>query len=219
MTKLLARLEALENFLTLKFPSWQDDLARHLEQQSDEYLFNWTLQPSKNATLSNGQLTLTKTGGSRSGWDCNVLSNVGWTSGTHEWSCRLESACDMMVGVAPATTNPLGSNWSSCGFYIGTASGALFGQDGTWKRPYLRERCNRKGSVINVRLDCDRRCVWFGVNGEYPSEPAFVNLPSNVPLHASFDVDEKGSCFTVDYARFRPLRSKKSYHSLEGDIS
>jgi hypothetical protein len=120
-----------------------------------------------------------------------------WISGVHEFSVRLESSCEMMIGVASNQTNPVGANWGTCGFYLGTYSGALYGQDGTWKREYLKQRCSKKGAVVNVRLDCDKRMLWFGFEGEFPAEPAFVNLPA-MSLFPSFDVDSKGSSFTVE---------------------
>lgn len=191
----------MESFLTLRFPSWQEDVHRVTENQSLQQRINsgelWVLQPNKNATLSNDQLSVVKSGGSRASWDCNLLSSVGWTAGVHEWAVRLDSTSDMMIGVAPATTTPCGPNWTSCGFYIGTGSGALFAQDGTWKRPYFPHKCNRKSTVVNVRLDCSNRQLWFGINGEFKDEPAFSNLPANVALHASFDLDAKGTAFTV----------------------
>ncbi len=236
---------------------------------------NWTLVGSKNATLSNGNLTLTKTGGSRTGWDCNVLGSAAFVSGVHEFSVRLESSSEMMVGVASSQTNPVGSNWGSCGFYLDTSSGALYGQDGTWKvrmqqerrsflsvakkksvlffffcvvflffpvfvlfhfcyvvrfssltfldmfdlvryklnsfvlqREYLRRRCSKKGCIVNVRLDCDKRQLFFGVDGEFLTEPAFVNLPQ-IPLYPSFDVDSKGSSFTIEHRVHTPNVAKK----------
>lgn len=193
MAALSARLELMEKYMSLKFPAWREEIDAALGDgvRGERIGPTWTLSGNKNATLSNNGLTLTKTGGGRTGWDCNVLGSAGWVSGVHEFSVRLDTTCEMMVGVAPAQTNSTGPNWSTCGFYLGTHSGALFAQDGTWKRDYLGRRCSKKGTVIRVKLDCDRHCLWFGVDAEdFPSDPAFRDLPT-LPLHASFDVDSK----------------------------
>lgn len=199
MEELQATVDALSLFLGLKHPRWRSEVAAAQEEAEKGHggSLGWVLQSTKNATLSNGGLTLTKTSGGRAGWDCNALGSQGWTSGVHTWNVRLDTKCEMMIGVAPAATNPVGPNWSSVGYYLGTASGALFGQDGVWKKDYLREKCSRKGCIISVKLDMDNLCVWFGLDGQFPGAPAWTGLPAGVPLHPSFDVDSKGSTFTV----------------------
>ncbi len=62
---------------------------------------------------------------------------------------------------------------------------------------------------MRVRLDCDKRSLWFATdNDEFPQEAAFENLP-HVPLYPSFDVDSKGSSFTVEARTHTPTLSKK----------
>lgn len=41
-----------------------------------------------------------------------------------------------MIGVARPETNPDGPNWNSCGYYLSTQSGSLFGEDNVWKNDY-----------------------------------------------------------------------------------
>ena len=153
--------------------------------------------PTRNGTLSNDSMTITKNSGGRTGWDCNTLGSVGWTTGVHEFDVVLDTKAEIMIGVAPPLTNPIGPNWSSTGFYLGTQSGCLFGQDGTWKRPCLGGKCSRKGSVISVRLDVDQHMLWFGIDGKFESEPAWTSLPDGVPLHPSIDLDSKGQQITI----------------------
>jgi hypothetical protein len=73
--KLKQKVDAMELFLNLRFPTWRDDVSDNSMSSKSPTAdaTSWTLTPSKNATLSNGNLTLTKTGGGRTGWDCNVL--------------------------------------------------------------------------------------------------------------------------------------------------
>lgn len=101
-----------------------------------------------------------------------------------------------MIGVATSNTNKTGPNWSSCGYYLGTSSGCLFGQDGTWKKEYFRAKAHRKGNQISVRLDLNEKTLSFGLNGEW-FRPAWTSLPTNAPLYPSFDVDMKGAQFTI----------------------
>lgn len=198
--RLLKRsLASVVKFLDAKFPDWQ--LAEPLTSGPHESV-SWILLPSRNASISQDGLSLTKTGGGRTGWDCNVQGSVAWTTGVHEFSVRLDTACEMMVGVAPAgATNRTGPNWSSCGFYMGTYSGALFGQDGTWKREYYGGKCSRKGTVISVRLDLNARSLTYAINGEW-LDAAWNNLPA-VPLSPSIDVDTKGCQFTIVDRKFK----------------
>ena len=82
-------------------------------------------------------------------------------------------------------------------------------KDGTWKREYLFRRCSKKGTLVHVRLDCDHHRLWFAAEGvDFPTEPAFSNLPA-LPLYPSFDLDNKGSCFTVEQRKFTPTMPKK----------
>ena len=86
---------------------------------------------------------------------------------------------------------------------------SVFSPDGTWKREYLFRRCSKKGTVVHVRLDCDAHCLWFAAEGtEFPAEPAFRNLPA-LPLYPSFDLDNKGSSFSVEQRKFTPTMPKK----------
>jgi hypothetical protein len=64
--------------------------------------------------------------------------------------------------------------------------------------------------VVHVRLDCDRRCLWFAAEGaDFPAQPAFTNLPA-LPLYPSFDLDNKGSSFTLLDRKFTPTLTKKA---------
>lgn len=165
----------------------------------DKEIKGWFLSPSKNVQLSNHGRTAIKTSGSRAAWDCNVLGTHSWVLGTHVWHVRLETTSNMMIGVASANVNATGPNYSSVGFYLGTLSGCLFGQDGTWKKDYLGTACNAKGTVISVKLELDSSSckLWFGLAGNFQPSPAWTLPPTRVSLYPSFDMDDKGCSFTI----------------------
>jgi hypothetical protein len=160
-------------------------------------LQEWTLRPNPRGPgqVHDDHVTFTKTGGSRNAWNCNVLGSIGWRSGIHEWSVVLKTDCHMMVGIAPAETNPDGPNWNSCGLYLSTQSGSVFGSDGTWKQDYA-QKCYKKGTTISVRLDLEARTLCFAINGSW-FPPAWRNISTAKPLHPSFDIDTSGSTFTI----------------------
>jgi hypothetical protein len=68
--------------------------------------------------------------------ECVPASTMVSCSDLPDAKVKLITECHMMIGIAPNETNPDGPNWNSCGLYLSTQSGALFGADGTWKQDY-----------------------------------------------------------------------------------
>lgn len=124
-----------------------------------------------------------------------------------------------MIGVARPETNPDGPNWNSCGYYLSTQSGSLFGEDNVWKNDYgacflfpvsfllcpshfflakkKATKCSKKGNRITVKLDMDARTLGFAINGQdYGLAWRKLN-PSVLPLFPSIDVDTGGSTFVL----------------------
>jgi len=168
-----------------------EELAEMLEGTA-EFVFT----KSPNGDLSNNNKTFTKNRGG-TGWNCNTLGSRGCLSGIHQWLVTLENNCtNLMIGVAPASTNQSGTNYTTCGFYFYACNGTLYSQDNIRGKAYYNLPCHVQSTKITVKLDMNAKTLTFAVNGNW-LPVAFTNLPSTT-LFPSFDVYDNGSKFTID---------------------
>jgi len=154
----------------------------------------WELKPSPYGDLSDDNMTFTKSQGV-TGWNCNVMGSIGWSSGIHEWSVVLGKDCrDEMIGIATTDANPNGQNFTSNGFYFYTRNGTLYGQNGVSGSAY-NNSCLNENQRISVKLDMDAKSLTFAVDGVWKGI-AWGNIPQ-ATYCPSFDVYTNLATFTV----------------------
>jgi len=153
-----------------------------------------TFKPHPNATLSADAKTATKTTAER--WSCTLQGPIAFAPGAiHEVSIKIVKGTDSMVGVAPGTINPTGSNCNTKGWYLFTFDGTLFSgpPHNKCQEDYWGSGCFTAGTVINVRMDMTRGELSFGVNGVYKGV-AFQNIPCDQPLYPTVEMFASKSC-------------------------
>ena len=150
----------------------------------------WTILPTPNGTLSNGDLTLQKESAPKA-WDCDSHGTVGWSagSGIHEWHVRLETEGNG-VGLG-ISRNDISfeddSQNSNLSFILNCTSGAAYADTGD-KVPCLKNvpvQGLAAGTVISIRLDAgedaenDSFKLWFGQFGEFDEDATFEDIPAD----------------------------------------
>jgi hypothetical protein len=150
--------------------------------------------PSANGVLSNDGATFEQA--SPGGWSCATRGSVGWTTGVHTWTVRLDRvARGISVGISRKDICPKNAHENSSLRYD------MYGGLGVAVDPSNHQhlcflRSVRNKDEVTIRLDLDASTLTFGLNGHLKPKPTFTNIPKG-EWFPYFALQTKGAKFSV----------------------
>lgn len=157
----------------------------------------WNLVATPNGVVEHGTI-LKRPPASTRVHDCVTRGEVGWSSGVHEWSVKLTkgSGCVILgvVTVPFALTNADGNDDKH--FAINCCDGTAYDNIGNLGDAGFSVPVPPGGfgdnTIINVRLDMEKRMLQFGLNDRWNDKPTFFNLPEG-PFYPYFALHPRKS--------------------------
>lgn len=173
-------------------------MKRHLLQQwtEEQSQLKWTLfAPNANGVVSNNGLTFAKV--SDGDWTCATRGSVGWSSGVHQWTVRMDklpkgvsvgiSRCEIDFADACNNINKRYDVYGGTGHAIDIENDEF----ACLKRPF------EVGDLVTIKLDLNFKTLTFGLNGKMNLKPTFRDLGDG-DWFPYFAFCSKGSTVTVD---------------------
>jgi hypothetical protein len=178
----------------------------------------WRVCSSPNGRLLNDDLSFEKT--SKNKWMCATRGSVGWSTGIHTWTMRLDRrACAVSVGISRKEINFCDASENDpirfdvyCKDGVAMSGGLLalmyvwllFVKDAFEKgdeTDLFGKNEFQDGDTICVRLDLGKRCVTFGRNNQWMPNPAFRDIGPG-EWYPYFALEDEGAKFTVIQQKF-----------------